>query len=121
MPSDQAHEGQRRALLSPPNKERGSFAEYINVKAGEETWVIPDEVTDEEAATTPVPFFTAVCVDDSVRADRVGWACSARPDSICRRRRATDKALRTARSMSTPAPEALASMSSSSPSWPACV
>ena len=60
MPSGKAEKGQRRALLTRPNQERGAFAEYIAVKWDEENWLVPDEVTDEQAATTPVPAYTAV-------------------------------------------------------------
>jgi len=60
VPSGKVAKGQRRALLTRPNQERGAFAEYIAVKWDEENWLVPDEVTDEQAATTPVPAYTAV-------------------------------------------------------------
>ena len=37
---------------------RGSFAEYAVYEA-DATWLVPDNVTDDQAATTPIPFFTA--------------------------------------------------------------
>lgn len=60
VPSGKVAKGQRRALLTRPNQDRGAFAEYIAVKWDEENWLVPDEVTDEQAATTPVPAYTAV-------------------------------------------------------------
>ena len=60
VPAGMVEKGQRRAVLTSPNEHRGAFAEYIAVKYDDENWLMPDEVTDEQAATTPVPFFTAV-------------------------------------------------------------
>ena len=60
VPAGVFEKGQRRAVLTSPNEHRGAFAEYIAVKYDDENWLVPDEVTDEQAATTPVPFFTAV-------------------------------------------------------------
>ncbi|KAF1971583.1 GroES-like protein [Bimuria novae-zelandiae CBS 107.79] len=41
------------------DKGRGAFAEYINVE-GDLAWKIPDEVSDEEAATFGIPAVTAM-------------------------------------------------------------
>lgn len=93
--------GDRRALLNQATMERGAFAEYINVAHDEDNFAVPDDVTDEQAATLPVPFFTAVyIVVHAIALICAGSAFSARRVSPCRCRRARARARQTRRSTS---------------------
>ena len=56
----QEYQGTRRAFLTRGGQspEHGAFAEYIAMPY-DITCQIPSSVTDEQAATVPIPFFTA--------------------------------------------------------------